>query len=979
MFGRVSRFFATWDPDCERTAAFANLNRFAHQNHEAIAPLSQLIGADCRNFGITFYRHLTRNLRGCNTSEIRAFIEAMGPLLARNSTDPDPDFWKALCADAREMSRLRQREGRLRSCWGVTPIVGLKTAAAADRMLGVEAESLVFTHYHVTSDFDLNFKEVEAALIAERYNLIHPFRRLVLGWALLHYDVFHLYNDAGIIDLIGGYGARMGIALDELKSYKSAGKKLYTYAYGADHRMRKKALAAGPWSFCSECPDPGTFCVCDDQGGERMLATIRQYATAMVAHGLSVPLIPGSRNLSYLAIDLADLDEVEPRARSEGPLRVGHFPNHPYFKGTKYLEAAVERLQADGMAIELQMISGIPRTQVLDAMRDLDVLVDQLVSGAFGLTAIEGMALGLPVICYLHEGVGLADLPNCPIIEASPETIEAVLRRLVARRGELVDAAGKGRAYVKHNYSVPALARQLADLYRGTGNFPRRVARRLARRAAMIVRAPDSVRQTKTESLFAQMWKLPFVVSAFKRVTISVLKVKARLLIGRLKRGVESALRPVLESCIDGFVATARRLGERRQRDGKIRTLWGTTPILTLPVLARCDKLIGLKSDSLVFTTYHITRNFSINLTIPDKVAGKLVRILSSAHRRFRFAVLAYVMLRYDAVHFFYDRGLLPGTERFGIEEAEIELLSRAGLKIYTYAYGADVRTRDRTLALGPVNFCTDCPQPKAYCICDDEQLDLSLSRLDHRVTARIAMGDMLTYVPGCRNMHYWPLDLEHLQPAPLTWRKGEPLRIAHAPNHSHFKGTRHLEAAIERLRDEGYDVELVKISGVPNTVVLDIFRSVNLVADQFIGGFHGYTALEAMALGRPVLCFLRAPEMTIAPEESPIINAPPHLVYSVLKSILDREIDLEDLGRRSRRFIERYYSIPAVAARLGRLYLETSDWPQAALDHIGARVSELEVALPAPMPAPMPVAWERVYDVPDQRAVTITPSPVGN
>lgn len=968
MLAGFSRFFATWDPDCERPAAFAKLNQFARDHQEATAPLSRLIGADCRNFGKTFYRHLTRHLLGRKTAEIRAFIEALGPLIAGPGALPDGEFWGALCADASEMSRMRQRDGRLRSCWGVTPIVNMRSGVEADRLLGVEAESLVFTHYHITSDFDLNFKEVEAALIAERYDLIHPFRRLVLAWALLRYDVFHLYNDAGITALIGGYGARMGIALDEMRSYRRAEKRLYTYTYGADHRMRRKASAAGRWTFCSECPEPGKFCVCDDAGGEQMLATIREHATAMIAHGLSHPLVPGSRNYAYTAINLDDIGPARVTPPRAGPLRIGHFPNHPYFKGTKYLEAAVERLRADGVEIELQLISGIPRTQVLETMRGLDVLVDQLVSGGFGLTAIEGMALGLPVICYLHDQVALADLANCPIIEANPETIEAVLRRLAADRTELVDAAARGRDYVARNYSVPALAKALAALYRDTAGLPPRLIERIESEAAGLSLTGEA-RPRARSPISESAWKLPFLARAATRIAGSVLRAKITALrrkAGAVTRAAKGLiLRPIgraLERAAELFVNTASWLGSRRQASGRVRTLWGTTPILTLPILSRCDKLLGLGSDSLVFTTYYITRNFSINLTTPDKIAARAMRIRRTAHRRFRLAVLTFVMMRYDAVHFFYDRGILPGTERFGIEEAEIDLLSRAGLKIYTYAYGADVRTRESTLALGPVNFCTDCPKPGAYCICDQAQLDLSLSRLDSRVTARIAMGDMLTYVPGCRNMHYWPLDLDHLQPTPLNWKKGETLRIAHAPNHSHFKGTHHLEAAIACLRGEGYDVEMVKISGVPNTEVLEMFRSVSLVADQFIGGFHGYTALEAMALGRPVLCFLRAPDMTIAPDEAPIVNTPPHLVYEVLKSILDGEIDLPDLGRRSRHFIERHYSIPAVAARLGRLYLETSAWPQPVLDRISQRVAELEAALPAPLFAPPPVAWDRVY-----------------
>src|SRR5439155_16052577 len=47
-----------------------------------------------------------------------------------------------------------------------------------------------------------------------------------------------------------------------------------------------------------------------------------------------------------------------------------------------------------------------------------------------------------------------------------------------------------------------------------------------------------------------------------------------------------------------------------RGRFGRPRTMWGVTPILTLPLLAKCDRLLGFRSETLVFTTYHTTRSF---------------------------------------------------------------------------------------------------------------------------------------------------------------------------------------------------------------------------------------------------------------------------------------------------------------------------------------------------------------------------------
>jgi glycosyltransferase involved in cell wall biosynthesis len=406
----------------------------------------------------------------------------------------------------------------------------------------------------------------------------------------------------------------------------------------------------------------------------------------------------------------------------------------------------------------------------------------------------------------------------------------------------------------------------------------------------------------------------------------------------RILRARKAALLQFLLAIV---VRRARNSTERRLARGTVRTLWASTPILTLPILAECDRLLGLRSSSLVFNTYYITRSFDINLFVFE-AAVRLTRS-GRALRNFRRIVLAWALLKFDVFHYFYDRGLMISDGRYGIHPEELQLLFDSGKRLYTYAYGADVRSQEITLRLGEPNVCEECPQPGRYCICKMEDLNSSLERLEGRVTARIAMGDMVSYVPGCRNIHYWPLDLTRFKAEPPVYRPGDTLRVAHAPNHEHFKGTRFLMEAIERLRREGKSIELVSVQGVPNKKVLELFGTSHLIADQFIAGFHGYTALEAMALARPVLCFLRNDDMMIDPATCPIINVRPEEVYDALKKCLEGEVDLERLGKQGRVYIDRYYSVEAVAARLGRLYIETAGFPEALNSRLQARIEQLD------------------------------------
>jgi hypothetical protein len=279
--------------------------------------------------------------------------------------------------------------------------------------------------------------------------------------------------------------------------------------------------------------------------------------------------------------------------------------------------------------------------------------------------------------------------------------------------------------------------------------------------------------------------------------------------------------------------------------------------------------------------------------------------------------------------HYFFDRGLMRPAGRFGIRLDELDMLVAAGKRVYAFAYGADVRVRERTLALGRWNFCTECPQPLKYCLCDDAGGLPALDAVCERLTAPVALGDMLVYPPGARNLHYWPIDLDVLASTPLSGVDG-PLTVAHAPNHTHFKGSHYLEAIIGKLQEEGHAINYVKVQGVPNEEVIRLFGAADIIADQFIGGAYGYTALEGMARGKPVISFVRAPDLVEAVAECPLINATPDSLEEALRWCLANRASLAAIGVAGRTYVARWHSIEAVAARLGALYLDTGDFPPA-------------------------------------------------
>ena len=132
--------------------------------------------------------------------------------------------------------------------------------------------------------------------------------------------------------------------------------------------------------------------------------------------------------------DLPSRYETTPA--SGGPLVVLHAPAHAgvhQYKGTPYVQEAVETLRGEGLDVELRLVEKMSRTEAVKHYGQGDVFVEQLHLGSYGNTGIEAMAHGMPVISSHHPShAHLA--PGCPVIHADPLTLVDRLRELAVDR-----------------------------------------------------------------------------------------------------------------------------------------------------------------------------------------------------------------------------------------------------------------------------------------------------------------------------------------------------------------------------------------------------------------------------------------------------------------------------------------------------------------------------------------------------------------
>lgn len=361
----------------------------------------------------------------------------------------------------------------------------------------------------------------------------------------------------------------------------------------------------------------------------------------------------------------------------------------------------------------------------------------------------------------------------------------------------------------------------------------------------------------------------------------------------------------------------------KKLRKTKFKTkfsLWAGTPIITMSLNAKAERKLGINAKSLVYFTYFITNQFDYNLwqfySIP--ILGKLLP----------FFVFIWGSLVVDRFHFYCDRGLLPSIEPFTFNFLELYTYKLLGIEVFLWTYGADVRSHIVTKNLGEPNCCTKCDQIGKSCICDESKRLKNLKKLTQYSTAIFSMGDMIEYTPNSHNdLFFWSIDLSisdtnKYQPIYPEINTEKPVRIVHAPNHRIFKGTQFLIEAVDKLKTANIPIELILVEKIPNDQALEIYRSADIIFDQCLIGFHGYFALEGMAMGKPVMCYIRKPELYLLhPEECPIINTHINTLESDIINLINHREELREIGIKGRQYIEKYFTMDAFANRLKKTY----------------------------------------------------------
>ena len=180
-----------------------------------------------------------------------------------------------------------------------------------------------------------------------------------------------------------------------------------------------------------------------------------------------------------------------------------------------------------------------------------------------------------------------------------------------------------------------------------------------------------------------------------------------------------------------------------------------------------------------------------------------------------QFAAFARLAPTTDIFHFYFGLTLIPKSVQFPL----LELLKKKSVFHYL---GSDIRGKTPAeLAFG--------------------------KRADAEI---VGSYDAIRWVPEA---HVIPpgLDLRQFTPVPPS-DAARPL-VVHAPSNREKKGTQYVIEACAQL-----PVELDIVEGVPHDEARARYARADIVVDQLNAGWHGVFALESMALGKPVVTYLK-------------------------------------------------------------------------------------------------------------------------
>ena len=277
--------------------------------------------------------------------------------------------------------------------------------------------------------------------------------------------------------VIESFGSLLGrgtgsVVLDEIRDLEQRGVRVALLCHGSDirsplaHARRTPDLPLEDWGPTVKRLQRGANenrAVLDAFDGSVFVSTPDLLLDA--PEGIWLPVVVDTATWAA-ASERAEDTKLRRVGVESTPPTVIHIPSNASIKGSSHVDRVATELHERGV-IRYIRLSGIPSAEMPDTIASADIVVDQLLLGAYGVAACEAMAAGRTVVGNVSDQVR-AEVRrttgfDLPIVQATQHSLGDVLTELAESSAARAQTGVRGAEFVRAVHSGAWTARVMAD------------------------------------------------------------------------------------------------------------------------------------------------------------------------------------------------------------------------------------------------------------------------------------------------------------------------------------------------------------------------------------------------------------------------------------------------------------------------------------------------------------------------------------
>lgn len=314
----------------------------------------------------------------------------------------------------------------------------------------------------------------------------------------------------------------------------------------------------------------------------------------------------------------------------------------------------------------------------------------------------------------------------------------------------------------------------------------------------------------------------------------------------------------------------------------------------------------GFVADNVAYNCPKYFRPISFGLILEDNFYLRMLIYLTDYTFLFLWAVF-----KYDFFEFAFIGGILKNSH---IRKIELPLLKLLAKKISIYGYGADCKVLSDIRQMG-FKYNTAMDRDEKTESQPEKVIAENVKRAQRYADVLIAGGDLIhlgkkaIFLPIPADLSLWPA---------APFKNHKVVTLIHSTNHRSHKGTRFILEIVDKLKRK-LPIKLMLLERKTLKECQKLYPLGDIMITDVITGWHGYTAIEAMAIGRPDITYLRPDIMKFhsyyAKGRIPVISANPDNLAKTIERLVKNKKLRDELGQRGREYAHRFHSLEFVGS----------------------------------------------------------------